>query len=119
MSRDLDPAAVEMTELVLVVEDLEVPISKPAVHCLVLVDPSRLDSPTCCTDPLSPPSMSTGLFALNPASALSRVVVLSTTFARTERPSPSEEATSDQPSGRSICGLTLNASAISMSSANS
>jgi hypothetical protein len=35
----------ETTELVLVVEDLDVPTSKPAVHCLVRVDPSRLDSP--------------------------------------------------------------------------
>jgi phosphatidylethanolamine-binding protein (PEBP) family uncharacterized protein len=35
----------ETTELLLVVEDLDVPTSKPAVHCLVLIDPSRLDSP--------------------------------------------------------------------------
>jgi len=28
-----------------VVEDLDVPTSKPAMHCLVLIDPSRLDSP--------------------------------------------------------------------------
>src|ERR1039458_6441247 len=35
----------ETTELVLVVEDLDVPISKPAVHCLALIDPFRLDSP--------------------------------------------------------------------------
>ena len=35
----------ETTELVLVVEDLDSPTSKPAVHCLVLIDPSRLDSP--------------------------------------------------------------------------
>jgi phosphatidylethanolamine-binding protein (PEBP) family uncharacterized protein len=33
----------ETTELLLVVED--VPMSKPAVHCLALVDPSRLGSP--------------------------------------------------------------------------
>lgn len=32
-------------ELILVVEDLDVPTPKPAVHCLVLIDPSRLDSP--------------------------------------------------------------------------
>ena len=35
----------ETTELLLVVEDLDVPISKPAVHCLAFLDPSRLDSP--------------------------------------------------------------------------
>lgn len=35
----------ETAELLLVVEDLDVPMSKPAVHCLVLIDPSRLDSP--------------------------------------------------------------------------
>ena len=34
----------ETTELLLVVEDLDVPQSNPAVHCLVLIDPSRLDS---------------------------------------------------------------------------
>jgi hypothetical protein len=39
------PPPPETTELLLVVEDLDVPISKPAVHCLVLIDPSRLDSP--------------------------------------------------------------------------
>jgi phosphatidylethanolamine-binding protein (PEBP) family uncharacterized protein len=39
------PPPPETTELVLVVEDLDVPMSKPAVHCLVLIDPSRLDSP--------------------------------------------------------------------------
>ena len=33
------------TGLLLVVEDLDVPISKPAVHCLVLIDTSLLDSP--------------------------------------------------------------------------
>jgi phosphatidylethanolamine-binding protein (PEBP) family uncharacterized protein len=32
-------------ELILVIEDLDVPTPKPAVHCLVLIDPSRLDSP--------------------------------------------------------------------------
>jgi phosphatidylethanolamine-binding protein (PEBP) family uncharacterized protein len=35
----------ETTELVLVVEDLDVPMSKPAVHCLALIDPARLDAP--------------------------------------------------------------------------
>jgi hypothetical protein len=35
----------ETTRLLLAVEDLDVPTSKPAVHCLVLVDPSRLDDP--------------------------------------------------------------------------
>jgi len=35
----------ETTELLLVVEDLDVPTSKPAVHCLVLINPSQLDSP--------------------------------------------------------------------------
>jgi len=39
------PPPPETTELLLVVEDLDVPQSKPAVHCLVLIDPSRLDSP--------------------------------------------------------------------------
>jgi phosphatidylethanolamine-binding protein (PEBP) family uncharacterized protein len=39
------PTPPETTELLLVVEDIDVPISKPAVHCLVLIDPSRLDSP--------------------------------------------------------------------------
>ena len=39
------PPPPETTELVLAVEDLDVPTSKPAVHCLVLIDPSRLDSP--------------------------------------------------------------------------
>ena len=33
------------TVLLLVVEDLDVPTSKPAVHCLALIDPSQLDSP--------------------------------------------------------------------------
>jgi phosphatidylethanolamine-binding protein (PEBP) family uncharacterized protein len=36
------PPPPETTELVLVVEDLDVPISKPAVHCLVLIDPVQL-----------------------------------------------------------------------------
>jgi phosphatidylethanolamine-binding protein (PEBP) family uncharacterized protein len=40
------PRPPETTELVLVVEDLDVPLAKPAVHCLVLIDPSLLDSPT-------------------------------------------------------------------------
>jgi phosphatidylethanolamine-binding protein (PEBP) family uncharacterized protein len=35
----------ETTELVVLVEDLDVPIPKPAVHCLARIDPSRLDSP--------------------------------------------------------------------------
>ena len=39
------PPPPETRELVLVVEDLDVPIPKPAVHCLALIDPSRLDSP--------------------------------------------------------------------------
>src|SRR5450755_5002340 len=38
------PPPPETTELVLVVEDRDVPTSKPAGHCLVLIDPSRLDS---------------------------------------------------------------------------
>jgi len=32
----------ETTELLLVIEDIDVPIGKPAVHCLALIDPSRL-----------------------------------------------------------------------------
>jgi phosphatidylethanolamine-binding protein (PEBP) family uncharacterized protein len=32
-------------ELLLVVEDLDVPLPTPAVHCLALIDPSRLDTP--------------------------------------------------------------------------
>jgi len=35
----------DTTELLLVVEDLDVPTSKPAVHCLALIEPSRLGSP--------------------------------------------------------------------------
>jgi phosphatidylethanolamine-binding protein (PEBP) family uncharacterized protein len=38
------PPPPETNELLLVVEDLDVPTSKPAVHCLVLIDPSRLES---------------------------------------------------------------------------
>jgi len=47
LSPDLtwSPPPPETTELLLVVEDLDVPTSKPAVHCLVLIDPLRLDSP--------------------------------------------------------------------------
>jgi len=47
LSPDLSwsPPPPETTELVLVVEDLDVPTSKPAVHCLALIDPSRIDSP--------------------------------------------------------------------------
>jgi phosphatidylethanolamine-binding protein (PEBP) family uncharacterized protein len=33
----------ETTELLLVIEDIDVPIGKPAVHCLALIDPSRLN----------------------------------------------------------------------------
>ena len=43
------PPPPETTELVLVVEDLDVPTPKPAVHCLVLIDPSKLDSPNQLT----------------------------------------------------------------------
>jgi phosphatidylethanolamine-binding protein (PEBP) family uncharacterized protein len=39
------PPPPETTALLLVVEDLDVPVPKPAVHCLALLDPSRLDSP--------------------------------------------------------------------------
>lgn len=39
------PPPPETTELLLVVEDLDVPTSTPAVHCLALIDPSQLDSP--------------------------------------------------------------------------
>jgi phosphatidylethanolamine-binding protein (PEBP) family uncharacterized protein len=35
----------ETTELVLLVEDLDVPTPKPAVHCLAIIDPSRLEFP--------------------------------------------------------------------------
>jgi phosphatidylethanolamine-binding protein (PEBP) family uncharacterized protein len=47
LSPDLtwSPPPPETTELLLVVEDLDVPTSTPAVHCLALIDPSRLDSP--------------------------------------------------------------------------
>src|SRR5664280_1804261 len=46
LSPDLtwSPSPPETTELLLVVEDLDVPTSKPAVHCLALIDPSRLDT---------------------------------------------------------------------------
>jgi phosphatidylethanolamine-binding protein (PEBP) family uncharacterized protein len=46
LSPDLtwSPPPPETTDLVLVVEDLDVPMTKPAVHCLVVIDPSRLDS---------------------------------------------------------------------------
>jgi hypothetical protein len=39
------PLPFETTELVLVVEDLDVPLSNPAVHCLALINPSQLESP--------------------------------------------------------------------------
>jgi phosphatidylethanolamine-binding protein (PEBP) family uncharacterized protein len=39
------PAPPETSELLLVVEDLDVPTSKPAVHCLALIDPSALGTP--------------------------------------------------------------------------
>lgn len=47
LSPDLtwSPPPPETTELLLVVEDLDGPIATPAVHCLVLIDPSQLDSP--------------------------------------------------------------------------
>lgn len=35
----------DTAELLLVVEDFDVPFSKPAVHCFALIDPSRIDSP--------------------------------------------------------------------------
>jgi hypothetical protein len=35
----------ETTDLLLVVEDIDAPIRKPAVHCLARIDPSRLGSP--------------------------------------------------------------------------
>jgi hypothetical protein len=38
------PLPPETTELLLVVEDIDVPTGKPAVHCLALIDPSRLGS---------------------------------------------------------------------------
>jgi hypothetical protein len=37
------PPPPETAELLLVVEDLDVPTSKPAVHCLALIDPSRIE----------------------------------------------------------------------------
>jgi phosphatidylethanolamine-binding protein (PEBP) family uncharacterized protein len=47
LSPDLtwSPLPPETAQLLLVVEDLDVPVSKPAIHCLALIDPSRLDSP--------------------------------------------------------------------------
>ena len=47
LSPDLtwSPPPPDTVELLLVVEDLDVPTPKPAVHCLVLIDPSRLDLP--------------------------------------------------------------------------
>lgn len=41
------PPPSETVELLLVVEDIDVPIGKPAIHCLALIDPSRLDMPFC------------------------------------------------------------------------
>lgn len=41
----------ETTELLLVIEDIDVPIGKPAVHCLALIDPSRLVASSCCVPP--------------------------------------------------------------------
>ncbi len=38
------PPPPETTELLLVIEDIDVPIGKPAVHCLARIDPSRLAS---------------------------------------------------------------------------
>jgi len=48
------PPPPETTELLLVVEDLDVPMSKPAVHCLAVIDLSKLDSP----DQLPPGALS-------------------------------------------------------------
>jgi phosphatidylethanolamine-binding protein (PEBP) family uncharacterized protein len=48
------PPPPETTQLLLVVEDLDAPMSKPAVHCLVLIDPSQLASP----DQLPPGALS-------------------------------------------------------------
>ena len=39
------PPPTGTTQLLLVVEDLDVPLSNPAVHCLALIDQSRLDPP--------------------------------------------------------------------------
>jgi phosphatidylethanolamine-binding protein (PEBP) family uncharacterized protein len=47
LSPDLtwSPPPPETTELLLVIEDIDAPlIPKPAVHCLALIDPSRLDA---------------------------------------------------------------------------
>ena len=41
----------ETTELLLVIEDIDVPIGKPAVHCLALIDPSRLVASSCRVPP--------------------------------------------------------------------
>jgi phosphatidylethanolamine-binding protein (PEBP) family uncharacterized protein len=38
------PPPASTAQLLLVVEDLDVPMPKPAVHCLVLIDPSRLET---------------------------------------------------------------------------
>jgi phosphatidylethanolamine-binding protein (PEBP) family uncharacterized protein len=48
LSPDLtwNPPPPETTELLLAVEDLDGPIPKPAVHCLALIDPSLLDTPS-------------------------------------------------------------------------
>jgi phosphatidylethanolamine-binding protein (PEBP) family uncharacterized protein len=40
------PPPPETTELLLVIEDIDAPIPKPAVHCLALIEPSRLDAPS-------------------------------------------------------------------------
>jgi phosphatidylethanolamine-binding protein (PEBP) family uncharacterized protein len=39
------PLPSDTAEVLLVVEDLDVPMSHPAVHCLALVEPSRLELP--------------------------------------------------------------------------
>ncbi len=39
---DLPP---DTRNLILVVEDLDVPVGKPFIHCLAIVDPTRLTSP--------------------------------------------------------------------------
>ncbi len=55
----------ETTDVLLVVEDLDVPMSKPAVHCLALIDPSRLDSPNQLPPGgLSAPEPAAGVTAL-------------------------------------------------------
>lgn len=45
------PPPSETTELLLVVEDIDAPIGKPAVHCLALIDPSRLHVSSCYLGP--------------------------------------------------------------------